>query len=191
MKYLRVCLALDTDYNCGRCEKCLRTIINLRAAGASGKCQTLPEEPDLEAIASMDLRGKNDLRIRVLENLRALERLGDEPELVHALETAFERNFEGEGARRQLAVIRADLEETKGRLSRLATKHRQLKARNEELSLQNKHLARDNARLKNHYSSRRYQVADVLANAVLKVPGIKRLLGERDAIAQRRTRRPR
>ena len=53
--------------------------------------------------------------------------------------------------------------------------------------MQNERLARENARLKNHYSSRRYRAANVLANALLKVPGIKRLLGERetgDAIAQ-------
>jgi len=193
MRYLRVCLARDTDYNCGRCEKCLRTIINLRAAGAPGKCQTLPEEPDLEAVAGMDLGGEN-ARAFALENLRALERLGNEPELIHALETAFERNFEGEGARKQLADARAELAEIKRRLPRLAAIRKRITARSQELSVQNERLIRENARLKNHYSSRRYKVADVLANGVLKVPGIVRLLGERktgDAAAQERTRRPR
>ena len=144
IRRLRVCLARDTDYNCGCCEKCLRTIINLRVAGASGKCQTLPEELDLETVASMEL-GSENARAFALENMRALERLGNEPELVHALETALERNLEGEGARRQLAVVRAELAEIKRRLPRMAATHRRLRARSEELGMHNERLARDNA----------------------------------------------
>ena len=183
---MRVCLARDTDYNCGRCEKCLRTIINLHVAGASGKCETLPEEPDLEAVASMDLGGES-ARAFALENLMALQRMGNEPGLAYALETALERNFEGEGVRRQLAVARAELAKIKRRLPGLAATHKRLRARSEELGMQNE-------RLKNHYSSRRYRAANVLANALLKVPGIERLLGERktgEAIARKRTGRPR
>lgn len=190
MKYLRVCLARDTDYNCGRCEKCLRTILNLHLAGASGRCETLPGEPDLEAVAGMDLEAES-ARAFALENLKALEKLGTEPDLVHALETALERNFEGEVIRRQLAVTRAELAEFKSRLRRLVANHKQLMARSEELGMRNERLASDNARLKNHYSSNRYRVADVLANGVLKVPGIQRLLGQRngeDAIAPKRPR---
>jgi hypothetical protein len=191
MRYLRVCLAQDTDYNCGRCEKCLRTIINLRAAGASGRCQTLPEEPDLQAIASMNLGGDDAVRLRVLENLKALEKLGNEPELVRAIETALERNFEVEGVKRQLAITSAALAKTSRRLHEVGTKLKRLKSRSEELRMQNERLVGDNARLKDRYSSRRYRVADILANAVLKLPGIKRLLGQRrskDAIAHKRTR---
>ena len=192
MRRLRVCLARDTDYNCGRCEKCLRTIINLQVAGASGKCETLPEEPDLEAVASMDLGGEN-ARAFALENLKTLQRLGNEPELAYALETALERNFEGEGVRRQLAATRAELAEIQRRLPRLAATHKRLRARSEELGMQDDRLARENARLKNHYSSRRYRAANVLSNALLRVPGIKRLLGEPktgDTIAQKRTGLP-
>ena len=191
MKHLRVCLARETDYNCGRCEKCLRTVVNLRAAGVSGRCRTLPEEPDLEAIANIDLEGEEVLRLRVLENLRVLEKLGTEPELVQALETALERNFEGEGIKRQLEITRAELAEFKSRLRRLAASHKRLMARSEELGIRNERLASDHAHLKNHYSSKRYRIADMLADGALKVPGIKRLLGPRngdDAIAPERPR---
>ena len=132
MRRLRVCLARDTDYNCGRCEKCLRTIINLHVAGASGKCETLPEEPDLEAVASMDLGGES-ARAFALENLMALQRMGNEPGLAYALETALERNFEGEGVRRQLAVARAELAKIKRRLPGLAATHKRLRAPQEPL----------------------------------------------------------
>jgi hypothetical protein len=186
MRYLRVCLARDTDYNCGRCEKCIRTIINLRAAGASGRCETLPEELDPATIASIDLEGDEAKRLRVLENLRALERSGNEPELVSALQTVLERNFEGEGTRRQLEITRAELEELKSRFPRLAANRRQLAARSERLGMQNERLASENARLITYHSSRRYQVADVLADAILKVPGIKRVL-DRDRDAHKQT----
>ena len=87
----------------------------------------MPEEPDLEAVANMDLEADDALRLRVLENLRPLERLGNEPELVRALETALERNFEGDGARRQLAVARAKIAEIKRRLPRMAATNRRLR----------------------------------------------------------------
>jgi hypothetical protein len=51
--------------------------------------------------------------------------------------------------------------------------------------MQNERLASENARLITYHSSRRYQVADVLADAILKVPGIKRLL-DRDRDAHKR-----
>ena len=134
----------------------------------------------------MDLEGDEAKRLRVLENLRALEKSGNEPELVSALQTVLERNFEGEGTRRQLEITRAELEELKSRFPRLAANRRQLAARSERLGMQNERLASENARLITYHSSRRYQVADVLANAILKVPDIKRVL-DRDSDAQKRT----
>ena len=193
MKHLRVCLARDTDYNCGCCEKCLRTVINLRAAGASGRCETLPGEPDLEAVAGMDLAGES-ARTFALENLRALEKLGTEPGLVHALETALERNFDGEGVRRRLEITRSELEKTRGMLARLSTNNRRLRARSEEQGLKNESLARENALLRNQGSGDRYRAADLLAGACARLPGIKHLFGRRkgeDALTDERSGRPR
>ena len=43
MRHLRVCYEVRTGlYNCGRCEKCLRTMIGLAIAGSLSRCQTLP-----------------------------------------------------------------------------------------------------------------------------------------------------
>ena len=129
-----------------------------------------------------------------LENLRALERLGNEPELVRALGSALENCFGGEHLHKQLEGTRTELLETRRRLHDVGTKHRQraerLKSRAEKLETSNERLeerateleasheslAEANAHLKSHYSSRRYRLADLLANGVLKMPGIKRLL---------------
>ena len=193
MRNLRVCTSHHADYNCGHCEKCLRTMMNLRAAGASNRCESLPEELDPQAIANLSLEGEND-RAFALENLRALKRLGNEPEITSALETALESNFGGEQLRRQLSSTRTELVETRRRLRDVGTKLRhnaeRLKSRAEvldasnqrlkeqatELQMSNESLAEANAHLKDHYSSRRYRLADLLANGVLKMPGIKRLL---------------
>ena len=194
MRNLHVCTEHRADYNCGHCEKCLRTMmINLRAAGSSNSCETLPQELYHETIATLVLEGQH-ARVFALENLRALERLGNEPELVRALDTALESSFGGEHAHRQLAATHTELVETRRRLHEVGTKHRQnaerlksraevletsnerLKQRITELKSSNERLAEANAHLKDHYSSRRYRLADLLANGALKMPGIKRLL---------------
>ncbi|HEX2739500.1 MAG TPA: hypothetical protein VHM69_03555 [Rubrobacter sp.] len=179
MRNLRVCSQHRADYNCGHCEKCLRTMINLRAAGASERCETLPEVPDPETIANLSLQGENG-RAYALENLKALERLGTEPELARALDTALENSFGGEHLRRRLDETRAELLETRRRAHKGVTKHREraerFKSLAEELEMDNKRLAEANAHLKGHYSSRRYRLVDLLANGALKMPGLKRLL---------------
>jgi lipid II:glycine glycyltransferase (peptidoglycan interpeptide bridge formation enzyme) len=50
MRWLRVCWANPSSaYNCGRCEKCRWTMMNLHAAGALGLCETLPKTLDSDA----------------------------------------------------------------------------------------------------------------------------------------------
>lgn len=75
LKNLRVCATSElTDaYNCGRCEKCLRTMIGLRIAGALEMCDALPHRIDVEAIRTIEL--KNEVAVSSLEEL--LEHLGD------------------------------------------------------------------------------------------------------------------
>jgi len=51
MRWLRVCWQNKAmAYNCGRCEKCLRTMIALRLAGALHRCRTFDRPIDLERI---------------------------------------------------------------------------------------------------------------------------------------------
>lgn len=85
MRHLRVCWQnTDGEYNCGRCAKCLRTMVNLRVAGALRRCETLPNELDTGRIARLKIKDEND-RFFWLENLRELEQTGRDPELERAL----------------------------------------------------------------------------------------------------------
>jgi hypothetical protein len=51
---LRVCYENpNNEYNCGRCEKCVRTMIHLHAAGALEQCETFPRTIDLERVRTL------------------------------------------------------------------------------------------------------------------------------------------
>ncbi|HWH00753.1 MAG TPA: hypothetical protein VNV66_15890 [Pilimelia sp.] len=58
LDHLRVCNTgeLTDAYNCGRCEKCVRTMIGLRAAGALDRCASLPHDIDADRFACLPLR---------------------------------------------------------------------------------------------------------------------------------------
>jgi hypothetical protein len=72
MRLLRVCLADTGAYNCGRCEKCLRTMVALHLLGA--RCPTFPRLPSIAALRRMAVDpGGSDLR----ENIALAERVGD------------------------------------------------------------------------------------------------------------------
>ena len=58
LRYLRVCWENpDQVYNCGVCEKCVRTMVELYAYEALESCATLPNTVDLELLASQPLDG--------------------------------------------------------------------------------------------------------------------------------------
>jgi hypothetical protein len=75
---LRVCwLNPDGAYNCGRCAKCLSTMVGLEAIGARGKIRTFPAELDLEPLRSQ--RIVTPLRLALWEDtLEAVEVSGRE-----------------------------------------------------------------------------------------------------------------
>jgi hypothetical protein len=71
LKSLRVCYMNEKDaFNCGVCEKCLRTMINLYVVGALHKAETFPRTLDPKKIATMQV----NTHIQQLhkENLAAL-----------------------------------------------------------------------------------------------------------------------
>lgn len=104
LKYLRVCWRNpDNSYNCGQCEKCIRTMINLETAGALGKCSAFDAVLDSGRIAAM--RIPSDLVFfHVLENLEVLRAQGRNDAVVGALETAIAR-FRSEKIARELAAM--------------------------------------------------------------------------------------
>lgn len=74
LQSLRVCFRNypDSAYNCGTCEKCVRTMINLRAAGALDRCTTFPNRLDLSRVKRLAITKESE-RAFLRENLRALE----------------------------------------------------------------------------------------------------------------------
>jgi hypothetical protein len=164
MRWLRVCfLNLDGVYNCGRCEKCLRTMIALRISGALERCETLPSDIDLEEVANMHIP---DGIVSPRHNLKALERLGTDPELTRALVKALEKSSgtslgetEREHLQRRLSLSHKKLEASRTRSKRLARRNRLLIAR---------------------YSGRRYRFADAFVSLALRIPGIGELMRRKD-----------
>lgn len=96
---LRVCVR-RSERNCGRCEKCLRTMVELHLAGALDSCTEFEQPLDLAAVASTSLKVTGAKR-RHWE--RAQLALGDR-ELDRRLAAAIE-----------LALLKADLKEARAR----------------------------------------------------------------------------
>ena len=112
---LRVCLKYNRDrFNCGRCNKCLRTMIALRAAGALERCRTLPGEVDPGAVANIRIEGPAD-RIFFLELLGHLRETGSAPELLAALDAALAASGGESGAAAAARLMQAGRGKLDGR----------------------------------------------------------------------------
>jgi hypothetical protein len=62
LETLRVCWATDQPgYNCGRCAKCIRTSLELAVFGALGRCPTLPQALDVDALAAVSVLFPHDV----------------------------------------------------------------------------------------------------------------------------------
>src|SRR5262249_10973275 len=99
---LRVCWEnRDGAYNCGRCEKCLRTMINLLVVGALDRCSTFDCSLDPVRVAGLEMTDNNTSSF-MIENIEGLQRIGGSPELLKAMREAIERS-QAESA---IAVLR-------------------------------------------------------------------------------------
>ncbi|QIK64966.1 hypothetical protein G7072_00210 [Nocardioides sp. HDW12B] len=71
LDHLRVCWKNPGGaFNCGRCEKCLRTMINLKLVGALERCRTLPDELRVRDVARLEVGHGGDRF--AYQNVRAL-----------------------------------------------------------------------------------------------------------------------
>jgi len=104
MNTLRVCFARPEEYNCGKCDKCLRTMVNLHLAGALGRCKTLPAELDLNNVARIRIEGES-ARAFAHENIRALRARNGDPRVIKAIEDALAGRYH-RGLRRVPQKIR-------------------------------------------------------------------------------------
>jgi hypothetical protein len=91
LAHLRVCWEnRDGRYNCGRCEKCLRTMLSLRVAGGLGRCATLPARIDPLALLALHAPPKERRYWHLV--IAELRGAGVEPELVEAVEQMLRRS---------------------------------------------------------------------------------------------------
>jgi hypothetical protein len=92
LRHLRVCWEnRGGEYNCGECEKCIRTMITLRAYGALEQCATLPPEVD-PALLRRLRRPSFGVGAFARENLELLaSRHADDPRLVRELRALVRR----------------------------------------------------------------------------------------------------
>lgn len=84
-RHLRVCWQPGGNYNCGSCEKCIRTMITLQLIGELTASETFPHDIDLDVVAGLHLRNQNDASY-LRENLDLARRVGST-----AYETALEQ----------------------------------------------------------------------------------------------------
>jgi len=106
MEHLRVCWENPGNaYNCGRCEKCIRTMINLHVVGAAGRCTTLPSV--LDAGAVQRLRLSHGGQVFAHENLAMMKanKVRD-PQLRRALRRAVILGGARSAARQARGVLR-------------------------------------------------------------------------------------
>lgn len=89
LQTLRVCFRNHGGaYNCGRCEKCLRTMVSLEILGALSRCTTFPGRLDVGRVAALRLGGDPNCLSFVRENLDAAVTRGADGQLVQALRQA-------------------------------------------------------------------------------------------------------
>lgn len=110
-RHLRVCWRnVEAAYNCGICEKCLRTMIMLRSRGVLEAFTSFPDTIDLSALDQVVL--EREARIEVVRRLvRELSDAGDagDPMTIAALHRV---------------LVRSKQETIAGELGRLSAEHR-------------------------------------------------------------------
>ncbi|MBN9390613.1 MAG: hypothetical protein J0I20_21460 [Chloroflexi bacterium] len=83
---VRVCwLNIENEKNCGRCSKCLVTMVGLRLEGVLDRCPAFAVPLDLEYLANFHFEFSHQILDMYLD---ALESRGDDPELEAALRQA-------------------------------------------------------------------------------------------------------
>lgn len=85
LEHLRVCWENRRGaYNCCECEKCLRTMINLKAIGALERCRAFNRPLNLSLVARIEISDENT-KVFVEENLKAIAASNSDPALAQAL----------------------------------------------------------------------------------------------------------
>jgi hypothetical protein len=89
LEVLRVCWESEGEtYNCGRCAKCLTTMVELELIGALARAKRLPDVVEPTIVAGLVLPPGRIRSTRWAMLLERLRREGGRPELITAIETA-------------------------------------------------------------------------------------------------------
>jgi len=92
LEHLRVCWEnRGGAYNCCECEKCLRTMINLKINGALERSRTFNKPLSLSLVERMKM-DRETTKVFVEQNLRAIEKLNNDPALASALRKCLGRH---------------------------------------------------------------------------------------------------
>ena len=95
LRHLQVCWEhRNEEYNCCRCEKCLRLMTTLHVLGKLDASPAFPLPLEPNAIASLTLYPLH-IRKQAAENLRALEAAGGNDDLSQAIRQALRRPLAG------------------------------------------------------------------------------------------------
>jgi len=106
---LRVCFKnIRGAYNCGRCEKCIRTMLNLKAIGSLDRCTTFESPLRIRNILRIQSEGEGT-RAFIRENLKALRTRNDSEKIRWALKWVLLRLLSLEKIRRSLIEIRKQI----------------------------------------------------------------------------------
>ena len=112
MDHLRVCWwNPNSEYNCGQCEKCVRTMVSLRAVGASAKCSTLPALRPGQVARQLLIGSARDM---AKENREALSETSGNKELKAELAFAIARSAAHERGSRLKSAIKRLLSDRRG-----------------------------------------------------------------------------
>jgi hypothetical protein len=63
LETVRVCPGYRSEYNCGRCLKCMRTMLDLWLSGHLGSCPTLPHDIDAEHLREALVVGQGPVHL--------------------------------------------------------------------------------------------------------------------------------
>ena len=85
LKYLRVCLHnRGAEYNCGRCQKCLRTMLTLHLMGTLNRAESFPGPFTSQKLDLMAVRTYSEM-VHVQEILDYAREIGANPRLIRRL----------------------------------------------------------------------------------------------------------
>jgi len=104
LRNLRVCWRSGTDENCGRCEKCLRTMMTLELHGALDRCPTFPARR-VDPLLLRRMQCADRLGFRRLRRMQAEAWMAGRHDLVRALTAAERRSARVDLIRWMLSLL--------------------------------------------------------------------------------------